>query len=83
MSEVVPALGTPPMMKCGKQTYLWSTKTGTHRGSKDCPEAGACSARNIELMSSTPWKETASLKCWNMLATWLGVGVGVGVELGC
>ena len=46
-SEVVPALGTPPMMKCGKQMYSWLKKRGRQRGSSRAfalPAEGGCCA---------------------------------------
>jgi hypothetical protein len=46
-SEVVPALGTPPMMKCGKQMYSWLENRRRQRGSSRAfalPAAGGCSA---------------------------------------
>ena len=46
--EVVPAFGTPPMIKWGRQLYLWSTNTGTQRGSyavsDEFAESAACIA---------------------------------------
>jgi hypothetical protein len=46
-SEVVPALGTPPMMKCGKQMYSWLENRRRQRESSRAfalPAAGGCSA---------------------------------------
>ena len=63
-------MGTPPMMKWGRQWYLWSRKTGVHRVSyAPPPAASAFSAACIAWWSSTPWNATASLTRWNMFAT--------------